>query len=163
MGDFGSEEAQDPIWKAVSEALEAMTADVPSGSLAAFEEIGIAGLRRQVVEHGAIKVIENCIEHNGREAYVFYYFAYAGIEEVVPYLEPYLDSDDLDEVMDAINGLIYFDRDRAYKQIQRFCDASHPDDSLWWFGTDLKRADTSPARSCLEKLRSKASSLRIGD
>ena len=162
MGDFGSEEAQDPIWKAVADSLETMTADVPSGSIAAFEEMGIAGLRQQVAEHGAIRVIENCIVHNGREAYVFYWFAYAGIEEIVPYLEPFLDSDDMDEVMDAINGLIYFDHDRAYSEIDRFSDGRHPlklvrpYDALWWFKDDLERADTPRARSCLEKLRSKA-------
>lgn len=159
MGDFGGEEAHDPIWKAVAEALENITADVPSGSIAYFEESGISSLRNLVAAHGAIKVIENCIEHNGREAYVFYWLAYAGIEEIVPYLEPYLDSDDLDEFMDAVNGLIYFEHERAYNEIQRFCEASHPlelvrpHDALWWFESDLQRVATPRARACLERLR----------
>ena len=157
MGEFRDPDIDDPLYIKIADALEIATSDLsPEGW---WEEEGLKQLRSFSVCPGSEKVLEKWLDLDGGDAYAYYWFVRAGFKEAIPLLEACLDSDDRDDVIDAINGLLYVNHPRSYEEIQRFFEGTHrfqicePLALLEEFETDLKNVNTELSRTWLAKLK----------
>lgn len=147
------------LWNEIAFALEMCTLDCMGSKI---EKVGYEQLKNICNQYGAIQTIE-CLIGCLKKDYVFELslLAKAQVKEVIPYLEIYLNSDDEDDLTDAICGLIHFDHPLAWDLLEKLIKQQHffqlSLEPSWYFGDELRLFDTDKARELEVLLYSKNS------
>ncbi len=125
---------------------EGVFLDLPEDMALRVEKQCCDELQKLCARYGAEAVLKHAVEFYKADSYELYWFARAGIKEVIPMLEPLLQSEDENILTDAVSGLIHFEHDGAFDVLRALIEGSHvtqlTEKPAWYFKDDLQRVNT---------------------